>query len=109
MGAHNFVLIVSDNGEFEITGNQAVAGAGRVDHGALAEAAGFRQVFRFDDAREYAAAVPDVLTLPGPTFVHAVVEPGEEGPISRSASEEAGYLTVSLAESARTVRSALVR
>lgn len=105
--ATNYVLVVSDNGEFEITGHQPVAAAGRIDYADLAEAAGFREVFRFSDARAYAEAVPSILTLSGPTFVHAIVEPGEQGPISRSASEHARYLRCSLAESARSVRAAL--
>ena len=107
MGAHNFILFVADNGGFEITGNQPVAGAGRVDYAALAEAAGFREVFRFDDARAYAESVPAILALPGPTFVHAIVAPGNQGPISRSEAEEAVYLRYSLADSARMVRAAL--
>ena len=106
--AHNFVLVVADNGVYEITGLQPVAAAPLLDHGALAEAAGFRQVFRFEDARRYAEAVPDVLTLPGPTFVHVLVEPGDQGPIGRGAQEEARYLKTSLAESAHAVRAALL-
>lgn len=106
--ATNYILFVSDNGEFEITGHQPVAAAGRVDYADLAEAAGFREVFRFGDARAYAEAVPSILNLTGPTFVHVVVEPGEQGPISRRADEPARYLRMSLAESAREVRSALV-
>ena len=106
-GVPNLVLIVSDNGRFEVTGNQPVAGAGRVDHAALAEAAGFRNVFRFEDARTYAEAVPDVLSLMGPTFVHAVLRPGSETPITRSDGEDSAYLRMSLAEAARIVRDAL--
>jgi thiamine pyrophosphate-dependent acetolactate synthase large subunit-like protein len=107
-GASNLVLVVCDNGEFEITGHQPVAGAGRVDHAALAEAAGFRSVFFFDDPHAYAEAVRAVLAAPGPTFVHAVVKPGHEGPIARGDAEAAPYLRLSLAESARAVRNALL-
>jgi thiamine pyrophosphate-dependent acetolactate synthase large subunit-like protein len=105
--AHNFILFVADNGEYEITGNQPVPGAGRVDHAGLARAAGFPEVFRFEDARAYAEALPTVLSRSGPTFVHVVVEPGSQGPIGRSDAEEARYLRTSLAESARAVRAAL--
>lgn len=107
-GVSNYILVVSDNGEFEITGHQPVAGAGRVDYAGLAEAAGFRQVFYFDDARSWAAALPGILATPGPTFVHVSVEPGNQGPIARSASEEARYLRHSLADWSRIVRAALV-
>ena len=103
----NFILFVCDNGTFEITGNQPVAGSGRVDHAALAEAAGFRNVFRFDDARDYVESLPEVLGVVGPTFVHALVKPGSEGPIARGASVGVAYLQASLAESARALRAAL--
>jgi len=105
--ARNYILVVSDNGEFEITGHQPVAGAGRVNYAGLAEAAGFRQIFYFDDARNWATALPDILTTPGPTFVHVSVEPGNQGPISRDASEEARYLRHSLADWSHIMRAAL--
>ena len=96
--ASNFVLVVCDNGEYEITGHQPVAGAGRLNFAGMAEAAGFRQVYYFDDARAWAEAVPDVLAATGPTFVHVATEPGEQGPIGRTADEHARYLQHSLAE-----------
>ena len=105
--AKNFVLFVVDNGSYEITGRQPYPGAGSVDFGAMARAAGFPLVFRYEDPDEYAKAIPDLLRAPGPTFVHALVEPGDEGPISRSASEEARYLQTSLAGWSRTLRTAL--
>ena len=74
---------------------------------ALAEAAGFREVFRFDDPRRYAGSMKEILALVGPTFVHAIMEPGNEGPISRSEVEEARYLRPSLADSSRMLRAAL--
>ncbi|MDX1493716.1 MAG: thiamine pyrophosphate-dependent enzyme [Longimicrobiales bacterium] len=107
--ATNYVLVVCDNGEYEITGHQAVAAARRLDWAAMAAAAGFRQVFRFEEARKWAEAIPQILSLPGPTFVHAMVEAGEEGPIGRSADEPARYLQHSLAEWSRVMRNALTR
>jgi sulfopyruvate decarboxylase subunit beta len=106
-GATNFVLFVVENGTYEITGHQPIPGAGRVDFAALARATGFPRVFHFDDAGAYEAAVPDILTAPGPTFVHVVVERGSEGPISRTEAEEARYLRSSLADWSRTMRRAL--
>lgn len=107
MAAHNYILVVCDNGEYEITGHQPVAAAKRLDWAGLAEAAGFRAVFRFDAARAWAEALPNVLSAAGPTFVHAVVEPGDQGPIGRSADETARYLRHSLADWSRIVRRAL--
>jgi thiamine pyrophosphate-dependent acetolactate synthase large subunit-like protein len=107
MAPSNYILIVSDNGEFEITGHQPVAARDRVDYAGLAEAAGFREVYRADDPRAWAATVPEILSLVGPTFVHAIIEPGSQGPISRSGKEQARYLRYSLAEWSRVVRTAL--
>ena len=107
MAPSNYILIVSDNGEFEITGHQPVAARDRVDYAGLAEAAGFREVFRVEDPRVWAASLPEILSVVGPTFVHAIVEPGTQGPISRSGAESARYLRYSLAEWSRIVRGAL--
>jgi len=105
--AANYVLIVCDNSVFATTGNLAVAGAGWIDHAALAEAAGFRSVYRFEDARTCAEQLPTVLRTPGPTFVHAVLEPRPGQPVLRGSADDPTYLRMSLAESARTLRSAL--
>lgn len=106
--ASNFILVVCDNGEYEITGHQPVAAAGRLDYAAMAEAAGFRSVHRFDDPRLWAESVEGVLREVGPTFVHVVTEPGEQGPIGRSKDESARYLQHSLSEWAEIMRSALL-
>lgn len=106
-GATNLLLVVVENGSYEITGNQPVPGSGRVDFGGFAAAAGFSRVFRFADPESWAGAVPDLLRTPGPTFVHVLVERGSQGPISRTAAEEAPYLKTSLAAWSRTLRAAL--
>ena len=105
--AENFLLVVCDNGEYEITGNQPVAASGRLDYAGMADAAGFRKVCRFDEARAWSAAVPDILSAKGPTLVHVITEPGTQGPIGRSFSEAARYLQYSLSEWSEIVRMAL--
>lgn len=105
--AENFVLFVVENGSYEITGHQPVPGAGRVDFAAMARAAGFERAFRFEEPGPFAAAVPELLSTPGPTFVDVVVERGREGPILRTAGEEGRYLRTSLADWSRTLKNAL--
>ncbi len=105
--AENFLLVVCDNGEYEITGNQPVAASGRLDYAGMADAAGFRKVCRFDEARAWSAAVPDLLSAKGPTLVHVITEPGTQGPIGRSSAEAARYLRYSLSEWSEIVRVAL--
>jgi thiamine pyrophosphate-dependent acetolactate synthase large subunit-like protein len=106
-GARNLVLFVLENRAYEITGNQRIPGGGRVDFAGMARAAGFERVYDFDDPAAYAEALPEVLSAEGPVFVRVRMEPGTEGPISRSEKEEARYLRTSLADWARTFRSAL--
>ncbi len=105
--ARNLILFVIENGTYEITGNQPIPGAGRLDFAAMASAAGFASVHSFHEAGDVEAALPGILRGPGPVFVRARVEPGREGPISRSSREEARYLQSSLADWARQFRSAI--
>jgi thiamine pyrophosphate-dependent acetolactate synthase large subunit-like protein len=106
-GATNLLLVVVENGSYEITGHQPVPGVGKLDFGGMAAAAGFQRVYRFTDPETWAGAVPDLLRHPGPTFVHVLVERGSQGPISRTSAEEAPYLRTSLADWSRTLRAAL--
>ena len=106
-GARNFVLFVAENGTYEVTGNQKVPGAGRVDYAAMARAAGFPRAFHFREAAAYADALPELLEAPGPVCLAVEVEPGEETPLGRGPGQAARYLRVSLAESARALRRAL--
>lgn len=106
-GATNYLLVVVENGSYEITGHQPIPGRGPLDFAALARGAGFPRVFRFDEAGAWARALPDLLHAPGPTFVQTIVEPTSEGPISRRPGEQSRYLQVSLAEWARVFRKAL--
>lgn len=108
-GATNYILFVVENGTFEITGHQPIPGAGRVDFGALARGAGFSRVFRFEDADLFASSLPELLSTPGPTFIHVLVERGSEGPIGRRPEEDTRYLQVSLSDWSRVFRQALER
>lgn len=105
--ARNFVLFVLENGTYEITGNQPIPGAGGIDFPGLARAAGFPRVYSFNRDVGYEAALPEILRVDGPVFVGVGVEPGSEGPISRSTREESRYLQESLALSSIAFRRAM--
>ena len=105
--AKNLILFVLENGTYEITGNQPVPGGGGVDFPGLAMAAGFPMVYSFNRDVGYEAALPEILRADGPVFVGVGMQPGNEGPISRSDREEAPYLRPSLAESAWAFRRAI--
>jgi sulfopyruvate decarboxylase subunit beta len=107
-GARNLVVLVSENRTYEITGNQAVPGAGRVDFSALARGAGFKRTYAFNTAEECARGLAEALTGDGPVMVVARVAPGDDRPLKRGPKEQEPYLQPSLAESARATRTALL-
>jgi thiamine pyrophosphate-dependent acetolactate synthase large subunit-like protein len=108
-GVENLILIVLENRTYEITGNQAVPGAGAVDYAALAKAAGFKRTCTWNTAAEAETEIPEIMAAAGPVFVVARTEPGAERPLKRGPAEPERYLQTSLAESARIVRRALGR
>ena len=74
-GATNLVVLVFENGTYEVTGSQHVPGAGVVDYATIARGAGFRSVFEFSDLARWQQDVEGVLRAPGPTFAVLHVEP----------------------------------
>jgi len=78
----NLVVIVLDNGVYEVTGAQPTPGSadgrslGRaVDFAAIARGAGFESVYRFSTAEEWAAGAADALGAHGPVFIWLDVTP----------------------------------
>ena len=78
----NLVVIVFDNGVYEVTGQQptAAAGVGRpggrsADFCGIARACGFESVHTFNDATSWANDARSALDAKGPTFISLDVEP----------------------------------
>ncbi len=85
-GPENLVVIVFDNGVYEVTGAQPTAAdprmrtdSGPVDFAALARASGFTRVWTFDSVEPWQSGVADILRGPGPSFVQLRVEPMADG------------------------------
>jgi thiamine pyrophosphate-dependent acetolactate synthase large subunit-like protein len=62
----NYVLIITDNGAYEVTGNQSVPGAGRTCLAAMARAAGLEKVQTIATESELEAAIPRIFGEEGP-------------------------------------------
>lgn len=107
-GARNYILIVVQNGTYEITGNQPVPASAFIDFVAIARGAGFPICHFFDDAGRYERALPGILREAGPVFVAVRVRRGNEGPISRTAKEASVYLRQSTADWAHAMRAAIL-
>lgn len=72
----NLVLIVFDNGVYEVTGGQPTPGSasahadGRgVDFAAMARACGIATVFRYSDLEQWRSGVGEALGAPGPVVI----------------------------------------
>ncbi len=88
-GASNLVLLVFENGVYEVTGGQRTAGT-HVDFAGLARAAGFASVFELSKLEDWTARIGDVLAARGPVFAVLKVEPaaGVPGPKSPGPARE---------------------
>jgi thiamine pyrophosphate-dependent acetolactate synthase large subunit-like protein len=86
----NLVLVVIDNGVYEVTGGQAVAGAGRTDFAGLARSAGIKQVYAFASTAAWQAGAAEALSAPGPTVIWLKVEarPGQCAPTTAPAMDQ---------------------
>lgn len=78
----NLVILVFDNGVYEVTGQQPTAGAGvsrpdgrGADFCGIARACGFDSVYAFNDATSWVNGARSALDAKGPTFVSLDVEP----------------------------------
>lgn len=71
-------ILLIDNGLYEVTGGQDVAGKGRTDYAGIARAAGIERIHVFNDSAAWHAGAAEVLVGYGPVFVWLRVE-GEHG------------------------------
>lgn len=67
-------LIVLDNGLYEVTGGQPIAGAGRTDFVTLAKGAGIGRTYAFADVESWANGAAEALAGPGPVMICLKVE-----------------------------------
>jgi thiamine pyrophosphate-dependent acetolactate synthase large subunit-like protein len=87
----NLIVVVYDNGVYEVTGAQPTAGSpgGRVngdavDFPAIARACGWKSVYRWSALEDWRRGVKDVLAAKGPTLVVLDVEPVTDRPGPKS-------------------------
>jgi sulfopyruvate decarboxylase subunit beta len=81
----NYTLMVFNNGVYEVTGGQPLAGAGKVAFDAVARAAGIRNVTHIQDISSWKAIAPRILRGPGLEFAVIDVEPITSGEIAPKA------------------------
>ena len=90
-GVENLVLVVVENGIYEVTGGQATAASpGRRQDGKslcfgdMARACGFKSVLEFSSLDDWTARCAEAITQPGPIFICLHVKPAEGDVTPRS-------------------------
>ena len=88
--ATNVIVIVFDNGVYEVTGSQPIPSPGAIDFVAIARASGFASTFEYSHLDDWRGNVQRTLTAPGPTLVLLHVEAlvGVPGPRSPGPAPE---------------------
>lgn len=80
----NLVLIVFENGIYEVTGQQQTPATPAVDLTAIARGCGWRSVHAFETLEAWTQNVASVLAATGPTFVLLKVDPVPGGDVPKS-------------------------
>ena len=68
-GVHNLVVVVFDNGVYEVTGSQPTPASKDVDFAVMARGAGFASVYEFSNLASWQSNIDRILVGRGPTFV----------------------------------------
>lgn len=66
----NLILMVLQNGVYEVTGGQPIPGPANLDFAGMAHAAGIAKAYDFDALDAFVAALPEMLSTTGPIFVN---------------------------------------
>ncbi len=85
VGAHapeNFIHIVLDNGTHDSTGGQSTVSPG-VDFAMIAIACGYARATQADEISNFAEALKEALTQPGPHMIHVRIMPGSIAKLGR--------------------------
>ncbi len=75
-GAKNLTLVVLHNGIYEVTGGQQLASRqAAINFTLLAQGAGWKSVFEFNDMQQWSAEIDTAMTAPGPRFIRLATQP----------------------------------
>ncbi|MBI2193726.1 MAG: thiamine pyrophosphate-binding protein [Planctomycetes bacterium] len=95
----NLVLFNLENGVYEVTGGQKLAGSGRVGFTGVARSAGWERVYEIKEAEELRRELPGILRGNGPVFINVklVARPGPSPKPRRPMPETLRMLSEALA------------
>jgi thiamine pyrophosphate-dependent acetolactate synthase large subunit-like protein len=103
----NLLIFVIENDTYEVTGNQPIPGAGKINFAAIARGAGFQHVYDFDELSDFEQKLPQILQEEGPVFAALRLEK-DNAPVSvRRPDNPVKYLSKTLAEETHRLKAAL--
>lgn len=73
MAPPNYILMVFENEKYEVTGGQPIPGVKKVKFATIAEGAGFKKVYAFEELEPFTRQLPQILQETGPVFVNLKV------------------------------------
>ncbi|MBM3933884.1 MAG: thiamine pyrophosphate-binding protein [SAR202 cluster bacterium] len=80
MKPKNLVHIVFDDRAYHTTGGQPVPGADVYNFKVMAEGAGYKNSYQFDNLEDWVSELPKILKQQGPTFVSLQIHYPDGGP-----------------------------
>jgi sulfopyruvate decarboxylase subunit beta len=79
--AANLTMVITENGTYEVTGNQPVPGADRIDYEQICRGAGIKNVYTITDEAEFDAQLERHFTGEGPqVFIWKIEKASEPVP-----------------------------
>lgn len=79
--APNLTMVITENGTYEVTGNQPVPGAGQIDYEQICRGAGIQNVYTIEDADQFDAHLEAHFTGAGPqVFIWKIAQASEPVP-----------------------------
>ena len=77
--APNFSMVICENGTYEVTGNQSVPGADKIDYAALALASGLMQATAVESENDFEKHLDALFAGEGPQVFIWKIAPTDEG------------------------------
>jgi len=78
----NFTHLLFKNGVYHTSGSQGIPGGQNVDFALMAQGAGYRNTYTFDDLEEFRIRLPELLTEDGPILVELHTSEAEQTPMT---------------------------
>jgi len=105
----NLMVFVMENDTYEVTGNQPIPGAGKINFVAIAKGSGFEKAYEFSELGDFEQNLPAILKEDGPILVDVKLARDIEPPPRRYAENPVKYLANTIAEDTHRLKDLLAR